>query len=78
LSYWDGRQCGEHRTSLEAAVGTDFKGRISVVLYIAAIPLAFVQQLLSDAIYVSVALMWLIPDRRIEERFADAEREERP
>jgi uncharacterized membrane protein len=58
---------------LEAAVGNDFKGKISVVLYLAAIPLAFVHQLLSDAIYVSVALMWLIPDRRIEERFADAQ-----
>lgn len=63
---------------LEAAVGNDFKGKISVVLYLVAIPLAFVHQLLSDAIYASVALMWLIPDRRIEERFAEAESEERP
>ena len=62
---------------LEAAVGNDFKGKISVVLYLVAIPLAFVHQLLSDAIYASVALMWLIPDRRIEERFAHAEREGR-
>ena len=42
---------------------------ISVALYALAIPLAFVQQLLSDAIYVLVALMWLIPDRRIEAIF---------
>jgi uncharacterized membrane protein len=62
---------------LRAAVGNDFKGKISVVLYLAAIPLAFVHQILSDAIYVSVALMWLIPDRRIEERFMDAENEGR-
>ena len=48
-----------------------------MVLYLAAIPLAFVHQLLSDAIYVFVALMWLVPDRRIEGRFADAQREER-
>jgi uncharacterized membrane protein len=41
-----------------------------VVLYLAAIPLAFVNQLISDALYASVALMWLIPDRRIEESFA--------
>jgi len=54
---------------LEAAVGSDAKGKISVVLYALAIPLAFVQQLLSDAIYVLVALMWLIPDRRIEAIF---------
>jgi uncharacterized membrane protein len=62
---------------LKAAVGKDFKGRISVVLYLAAIPLAFVHQALSDALYVSVALMWLIPDRRIEKRFIDAEHEGR-
>jgi uncharacterized membrane protein len=63
---------------LKAAVGNDFKGKISVVLYLAAIPLAFVNQILSDAIYVSVALVWLIPDRRIEGRFTDAESEGRP
>ena len=62
---------------LRAAVGNDFKGKISVVLYLAAIPLAFVHQVLSDAIYASVALMWLIPDRRIEGRFIDADREDR-
>jgi uncharacterized membrane protein len=54
---------------LRDAVGNDFKGKISMVLYLAAIPLAFVNQLISDAIYASVALMWLIPDRRIEETF---------
>ena len=53
-------------SKLGAAVGSDAKGKISVVLYLSAIPLAFVHQLLSDAIYVAVALMWLIPDRRIE------------
>jgi uncharacterized membrane protein len=62
---------------LRAAVGNDFKGKISVVLYLVAIPLAFVHQALSDAIYVSVALMWLIPDRRIEARFTDPETEGR-
>ena len=59
-------------SKLRQAVGTDTKGKISVVLYLAAIPLAFVHQLISDAIYVLVALMWLIPDRRIEQRFSDA------
>ena len=54
---------------LEAAIGNDLKGRMSVVLYALAIPLAFVNQLISDAIYVMVALMWLIPDRRIESVF---------
>jgi len=59
-------------SKLRQAVGTDVKGKISVVFYLAAIPLAFVHQLISDAIYVLVALMWLIPDRRIEQRFSDA------
>jgi uncharacterized membrane protein len=53
-------------SKLGAAVGKDPKGMLSVVLYLAAIPLAFVHQLLADALYVAVALMWLIPDRRIE------------
>jgi uncharacterized membrane protein len=55
---------------LRDAVGNDTKGKISVVVYLAAIPLAFVHQLISGVLYVAVALMWLIPDRRIEERFA--------
>ena len=62
---------------LKAAVGNDFNVKVSVVRYLAAIPLAFVHQILSDAIYVSVALMWLIPDRRIENLFTNAERERR-
>jgi uncharacterized membrane protein len=57
-------RCGNPR--LAAAVGGDVKGKISAVLYLAAIPLAFVHQLIADAIYVFVALMWLVPDRRIE------------
>ncbi|HVJ17371.1 MAG TPA: TMEM175 family protein [Polyangiaceae bacterium] len=56
-------------SKLAAAVGNDLKGKISVVLYAAAIGLAFVQELIADAIYALVALMWLIPDRRIELRF---------
>ena len=54
---------------LRDAVGNDVKGKISVVLYLVAIPIAFVNQFISDVIYASVALMWLIPDRRIEEAF---------
>jgi len=57
---------------LKAAVGGEAKGRISVVLYVAAIPLAFVNALISDAIYVLVALMWLVPDRRIETLFEES------
>jgi uncharacterized membrane protein len=51
---------------LASAVGNDRKGRLSVVLYAAAIPLAFVQPLLACALYVVVAIVWLVPDRRIE------------
>jgi uncharacterized membrane protein len=54
------------QSKLRAAVGNDIKGKISAVLYAVAIPLAFVHQLIAEAIYVMVALMWLVPDRRIE------------
>jgi uncharacterized membrane protein len=52
---------------LATAFGSDLKGRLSLLLYVSAIPLAFVHQLIADAIYVGVALMWLVPDRRIED-----------
>jgi uncharacterized membrane protein len=55
-------------SKLAAAVGSDFKGKLSMLMYAAAIPLAFVNELISDALYVTVALMWLVPDRRIESR----------
>jgi len=48
------------------ALGNDFKGKISPVLYAVAIPLAYVQSWISIGIYILVALMWLIPDPRIE------------
>ncbi len=51
---------------LAAALGSDFKGKISMVIYVVGIPLAFVRPWLAMAIYISVAAMWLIPDRRIE------------
>ncbi len=51
---------------LKAALGKDLKGKISPVCYAAAIPLAFVNRWVALGIYVFVALMWLVPDRRIE------------
>ncbi len=51
---------------LAAAMGRDFKGKVSVVLYAVAIPIAFADSWLSSAIYVAVAILWLVPDRRIE------------
>jgi hypothetical protein len=53
-------------SKLKAAVGKDIKGKLSPLIYIVAIALAFVNQWISDGLYVLVALMWLIPDRRIE------------
>jgi uncharacterized membrane protein len=56
---------------LKAAVGRDLKGKVSPLLYAAAIPLAFVSPWAADALYVVVALIWLVPDRRIESRLAE-------
>lgn len=53
---------------LAVAVGKDKKGNISLLLYVTAIPLAFVRPSMSYALYVIVALTWLVPDRRIESR----------
>ena len=55
---------------LKKAIGRDFKGNASIVLYAIAIPLAFYQELISGIMYVLVAVMWLIPDRRIERLLA--------
>jgi uncharacterized membrane protein len=57
------------RSELAIAIGKDYKGRISPLFYIVAIPLAFLNQYWSDVLYVAVALMWIIPDPRIERRF---------
>ena len=58
---------------LARAIGSDWKGKLSPLAYLAAIPLAFVNPWLSCALYVAVALIWLVPDRRIERRLvADA------
>jgi uncharacterized membrane protein len=55
-----------NESTLAVALGRDFKGKISPILYVAAIALSFVSPLLAGIIYVFVAVMWLIPDRRIE------------
>jgi uncharacterized membrane protein len=51
---------------LAAAIGRDWKGKLSPLLYLSAIPLAFLNPWLANALYVFVALLWLVPDRRIE------------
>jgi uncharacterized membrane protein len=58
-------QQGKHSV-LASALGRDVKGKISPLLYAAAVALAFVDAWLSIAIYALVAVMWLVPDRRIE------------
>ena len=64
-------QQGSH-SLLAAAVGRDWKGKLSPALYLVAIPLSFAAPWISIAIYVFVALLWLIPDRRIERALAPA------
>jgi uncharacterized membrane protein len=60
-------------SGLAAAIGNDWKGRLSPVLYLSAIPLAFVSPWISSGLYVLVAFLWLIPDRRIERLLAKHE-----
>ena len=55
-----------HTSPIAIAFGRDRKGKLSLLLYAIAIPSAFVHQWIADAIYVFVALMWFLPDRRIE------------
>jgi uncharacterized membrane protein len=60
-------------SALALAMGRDTKGIASIVIYAVAIPLAFVNTWAACALYVSVAMMWLVPDRRIEHALAKRE-----
>lgn len=70
VSYWILTQVllkhHDRDSILSKAIGRDVKGNLSVVFYLVSVPLAFWFPLISGAIYVLVAFMWLIPDRRIE------------
>jgi len=55
---------------LASAVGRDRKGKMSLAFYLAAIPLAFVNQWIAGMLYIVVAAIWLIPDKRIESRIS--------
>jgi uncharacterized membrane protein len=57
---------------LKTAVGSDWKGRLSPILYSIGIAAAFQEPRLSQVLYLLVALMWLVPDRRIEKKLAEA------
>jgi uncharacterized membrane protein len=56
-------------SAIAIAVGNDVKGKISPIIYAAAIPLAFLNRWIAVALYIVVSLMWLVPDRRVESRF---------
>jgi uncharacterized membrane protein len=58
--------CHGKQSVLATSIGQDWKGTVSVMVYVLAIPLAFVRPWLACALYTFVALMWLLPDRRIE------------
>jgi uncharacterized membrane protein len=63
---------GGAQSALAKALGNDVKGKLSLLLYVAGFALAFAEPWLAIAVYIAVALMWLIPDRRIEERIETA------
>jgi uncharacterized membrane protein len=56
------------KSLLAKAVGSDLKGKLSPLIYLCAIPLAYVNPAIAGGLYVFVAMMWLVPDRRIEAR----------
>jgi uncharacterized membrane protein len=60
---------GRDASTIAMAIGTDLKGRVSLVAYIVATPLALLVPALSFAIYVAVAMIWFVPDRRFERQF---------
>jgi len=62
-----------HNALLASAIGKDWKGKISPTLYFIAIPLAFVSPWIANGLYVVVALIWLVPDRRIERALVKTE-----
>jgi uncharacterized membrane protein len=76
ISYWNLQRAiiSKHGQDsvLAIAIGKDYKGKLSPVLYLIAIPSAFLHQWIAGAIYVFVALMWLIPDKRIERVLPDS------
>jgi uncharacterized membrane protein len=57
-------------STLAGALGRDFKGKVSLACYTAAIGLSFVNQWIADGLYVLVAVIWFVPDRRIERQLA--------
>ncbi|HXR18667.1 MAG TPA: TMEM175 family protein [Steroidobacteraceae bacterium] len=77
IAFWILQLCiirsqGPH-SLLRKAVGSDWKGKLSPVFYLLAIPAAFLSHWIAAALYLFVALLWLVPDRRIERVLQGAE-----
>jgi uncharacterized membrane protein len=70
-------RAGGQESLLRTAIGSDVKGKISPFLYCLGIGLSFAQRWLALALYVGVALMWLVPDRRLERHVSAVPREPR-
>jgi len=68
LLQWQIIRVNGRESLLAVAVGNDLKGKLSIALYLLAIVLAFVRPWVAIALYVVVAMVWLVPDRRIESR----------
>jgi uncharacterized membrane protein len=62
-------KCNGPKSKLAQAIGNEAKGKLSMAGYASAIPLAFVGPWISIVVYVAIALMWFVPDRRIESLF---------
>ncbi|MFN8007349.1 MAG: TMEM175 family protein [Terriglobia bacterium] len=58
-------------STLATALGKDFKGKVSVMIYLVSIPLAFFNSWLATSLFVVVAIIWLVPDRRIERTMSE-------
>jgi uncharacterized membrane protein len=63
---WTIVACNGRSSRLAEALGNDIKGKASLAMYALSIPLAFVHPWIAIGLYIAVALMWLVPDRRIE------------
>jgi uncharacterized membrane protein len=61
--------CNGSNSRLAGAVGSDRKSKLSLLAYLVALPLAFISPWIAIVLYVAVALMWFVPDRRIESAF---------
>ncbi len=68
--------CNGEDSELARSIGNDGKGKLSVLVYAIAVGVAFVNRWVAIALYIAVALMWLVPDRRIEQRCLPATNED--